>query len=398
MDYTTAEGLKCFAVEIVIQNPGSLTEGTTVTCWAQDASGGEIYAVDDAKLTYNNVKTVMAGATGELSAVNVVDYERVSRGQVLFVIDASSYETQLETLQKQIRNCEEKIEDLRTSIDTEYTRYADISGRVVTANYSKNRMTGTDMGSVVIYNQDSMEISVNIDELDADYLTEGMDVTVYRTTSSRTVTYPAKLTYLSLEATSGQSGVSTFAATITIDSEGELSSGVTVYYSIDVSGGSDSGAAAETVLAPLNALCSYDGGYYLIVQAESEPENTIDPTEAGGSVTDFPKGYYAVPVEAGDFNDSYIQILSGVEKDTTLFLRYRNTAPAGGDTTSLVSNDEEESASGMPDFGSMPDFSGGNMPSFGGSGMPNFGGGSGGGMPGGGRSGGSGGGMPGGMG
>lgn len=398
VDYTTAEGLKCFAVEVLVANPGSLSADTTVTCWMQDAAGSEMYAVNDAKLAYNRAKTVTAGATGELTAVNVVDYERVYAGQVLFVIDATSYESQLETLQKQIKNYEEKIEDLQEQIDTEYTRYADITGRVVTATYSRNRMTGKDMGSVVIYNQDSMEISVNIDELDADFLTPGMDVTVYRTTSSRTVTYPATLSYLSLEATSGSSGVSTFAATITIDSKGELSSGVTVYYSIDVSGDESNGEAIETVLAPLNALCSYDDGYYLIVQSETSPENAIDPATVGGSVTDFPKAYYAVPVEAGDFNESYIQILSGVEKDTTLFLRYQNTAPAGGNTTSLVSN-EDESASGygnMPNFGSggMPDFSGG-MPDFSG-GMPNFGGSGGSGRPSGGsgnRPGGSGG-MP----
>ena len=173
--------------------------------------------------------------------------------------------------------------------------------------------------------------------------------------------------------------MSTFAATITIDSKGELSSGVTVYYSIDT-GGADSGAAVETVLAPLNALCSYDDGYYLIVQAETRPESAIDPSAVGGSVTDYPKGYYAMPVEAGDFNDSYIQILSGVEKDATLFLRYRSAAPAGGDSTSLVSNDEGGDSAGMPNFGggNMPDF-GGGMPNFGGGNMPNFGGSSGGG-------------------
>lgn len=331
VDYTTPEGLKCFAVEVEIENPGSLSEGTVVTCRMEDATGEPIYAVNDATLAYRQAKTVTAGASGEPSAVNVVDYQRVGAGQTLFVIDASSYETQMETLQKQIKNLEEKLADLQESVATEYTRCADISGRVVTAYYNKNRMTGKDMGSVVIYNQDSMEISVNIDELDADYLTVGMDVTVYRTTSSRTVTYPATLSYLSLEATSGQGGVSTFAATIAIDSRGELSSGVTVYYSIDVSGGE--GGAVETVLAPLNALCSYDDGYCLIVQSESEPANAIDPATVGGSVTDYPKGYYAVPVEAGSFNESCIQILSGVGKDAVLFLRYRNAAPADGDTT-----------------------------------------------------------------
>ena len=384
VDYTTTEGMKCFAVTIRVENPGSLTEGTTVTCWLDKGDGTYIYAVDDGKLEYNQSESITAGASGELTSIAVVDYQRVSAGQTLFVIDASGYETQLETVQKQIKNYEEKIADLQEAIATEYTRYADISGQVVTATYSSNRMTGTDMGTVVIYNQDSMQISINVDELDADLLEEGMEVTVYRTTSSNTVFYPATLTYLSLEATSSSSGVSTFAAKITIDSQGKLSSGVTVYYSIDASGG---GGTDETVLAPLNALCSYDDGYYLLVQSDKKPADAIDPKEVGGSVTEYPDGYYAVPVKVGNYNGSYIQILSGVEEDATLFLRYMNAAPSGGDTTSNVAGEEQ---SGMMGFGSgqMPDFSQmgqmGGMPSSGGSFGGNAGGsfgGNSGGMP-----------------
>lgn len=387
VDYTTAEGMKCFAVTVEAENPGSLTEGVTATCWAQGSGGTELYAVSDAQLEFAHSATLTAETSGEVTAVYPVDYQRVSAGETLFVIDASGYETQLETVEKQIENYEKNIADLQEEIDTEYTRYADIDGTVVTAEYATNRMTGEDVGSVVVYNQESMEISVNVDELDVDYLEVGMPVTVYRSTSSDVVYYQGELTYLSLEATSGSSGVSTFAATITITPlEGEefdLSSGVTVYYSIDTGDGEGTG---ETVLAPLSALCTYDDGYYLLVQADSRPDNAIDPAEEGGSVTDYPEGYYAVPVEAGDYNEQYVQILSGVEEGATVFLRYQNAAPSGGDTTS----DSGEEESGMPGFG------GGEMPDFGDmGGMPDFGGGSGGGMP---SFGGGGGGMPSGMG
>lgn len=381
VDYVTTEGMHCFAVTIQVDNPGALTEGTTVTCWVEGADGAQAYSVDDAKLEYVNKETIAAQASGEMTAVNVVDYQRVSAGESMFVIDASDYEKQLETVQKQIENYEEKIADLRQSIDTEYTRYSDIDGQVVSASYATNRMTGTDMGTVTIYNQESMEISVNIDELDADFLEEGMEVTVYRTTSaSAPVYYPATLTYLSLEATAGSSGVSTFDATITIDSRGKLASGVTVYYSIDAG---DSEVTGDTVLAPLNALCSYDEGYYLLVQREKKPDNTIDPAQHGGTVTEYPEGYYAIPVEVGDYNASYIQILSGVEQDEIVFLRYQNTAPSGGDRTSQGDEDETSDREERPSFDNMngmPNFGGGTM-----SGMPGMGGNMGqmGGMPGG---------------
>ena len=392
VDYVTTEGLRCFAVTVQVENPGSLTEGMTAACWAQGSDGSELYAAGDGELKFARSQVLTAQVGGELTAVNAVDYERVSAGETLFSIDASGYETQLETVEKQIENYEKNIADLQDEIDTEYTRYADIDGTVVSADYATDRMTGEDMGSVVIYNQESMEISINVDELDVDYLEVGMPVTVYRTTSSNTVFYDGELTYLSLEATSGSSGVSTFAATITITpqegQEFDLSSGVTVYYSIDTSGGaSGGGASGETVLAPIGALCTYDDGYYLLVQSDSVPEQTIDPAAQGGSVTDYPAGYYAVPVEAGDYNQQYVQILSGAEEGATVFLRYQNAAPSGGDTTSDAEGDEE-GGSGFPG-GEMPSFGGGEggMPNFGGTGggMPDFGG-SGGGMRGSGTS------------
>ena len=279
VNYVTPEGMSCFAVTVQVTNPGSLAEGMSATCWLTGADGGEIYAVGDGELEYNQEETITAGAAGELLGVYVTDYEEVQAGELLFSIDASSYESQLQSAQEQIEYYEERIADLQESIDTEYTRYADITGQVVYADYSTDRMTGEDSGTVMIYNQDSMEITVNIDELNVDYVEEGMEVTVYRTTSSSAepVYYPATLTYLSLEATSSSSGVSIFEATITIDSEGELSSGVTVYYIIDTSGGS-----GESVLSPIDALCTYDDGYYLLVQSDSRPEETIDPEEEGG--------------------------------------------------------------------------------------------------------------------
>lgn len=373
VDYTTAEGMKCFAVTVETENPGSLTEGTVVTCWLQCGDGSLAYAVNDGEMEFAHSAALTAETSGELTAVGPVDYQRVEAGTTLFVIDASGYETQLETVEKQIENYEKNIADLQEEIDTQYTRYSDIDGTVVSAEYATNRMTGEDAGSVVVYNQESMEIAVNIDELDADYLTVGMPVTVYRSTSSGTTFYNGELTYLSLEATSGSSGVSTFAATITITpmegQEFDLSSGVTVYYSIDT-GGEGGESAGETVLAPLSALCTYDDGYYLLVRSDSRPENAIDPAEAGGSVTDYPKDYYAVPVEAGDYNEQYVQILSGVEQDATVFLRYQNAAPSGGDTTSQGDGEESSFPDGFPG-GEMPDFgSGGGMPSFGGTGGP----------------------------
>ena len=361
VSYTTSTGLECFAVTVRVESPpASLTDGVSAEAWLTGSDGSDIYPAEGGStLEYANKRTITGEATGTVSAVYVTDYENVSSGATLFTIDSDSYETQIESLENQIETYESLIEELNEDIaDAEesredYKRYAEISGRVITADYTEMR-DGTVTGSVVIYDLTSMTITVNFDELDVDQLSEGMSVTVYRETSDETEMYEAEITYISLEA-SNSNGVATFEGEITIYSEGELSAGVNVSYYVDVSGES------EGLLAPVSAVRSYEDGYYLIVQSDSRPDSAIDVDE------DYPSGYYAVPVEIGASNEDYVVVTSGVEEGNTVFLRYQESAPSGGDETSSGGDTD----------------TGGDTGGFGGGSMPNFGGGMGGGMPGG---------------
>lgn len=367
VSYTTSTGLECFAVTVRVESPpASLTDGVSAEAWLTGSDGSEIYPAEGGStLEYANKRTITSEATGTVSAVYVTDYENVSSGATLFTIDSDSYETQIESLENQIETYESLIEELNEDIaDAEesredYKRYAEISGRVITADYTEMR-DGTVTGSVVIYDLTSMTITVNFDELDVDQLSEGMSVTVYRETSDETEMYEAEITYISLEA-SNSNGVATFEGEITIYSEGELSAGVNVSYYVDVSGES------EGLLAPVSAVRSYEDGYYLIVQSDSRPDSAIDVDE------DYPSGYYAVPVEIGASNEDYVVVTSGVEEGDTVFLRYQESAPRGGDETS--------SGGDTDTGGDTGGFGGGSMPNFGGGGMG--GGGMGGGMHGG---------------
>ena len=366
VSYTTSTGLECFAVTVRVESPpSSLTDEAPAEAWLTGSDGTAIYPAEGGgSLEYANKRTITSDATGTVSAVYVTDYENVSSGAMLFTIDSDSYETQIESLENQIETYESLIEELNEDIaDAEesredYKRYAEISGQVITADYTEMR-DGTVTGSVVIYDLTSMTITVNFDELDVDQLSEGMSVTVYRETSDETEMYEAEITYISLEA-SNSNGVATFKGEITIYSEGELSAGVNVSYYVDVSGES------EGLLAPVSAVRSYDDGYYLIVQSDSRPDSTIDVDE------DYPSGYYAVPVEIGASNEDYVVVLSGVEEGHTVFLRYQESAPSGGDETS--------SGGDADTGGDTGGFGGGSMPNFGGGGGM---GGMGGGMPGG---------------
>ncbi len=380
-NYISGDGAKCFTVEIQVPNPGSLSEGMTASCYFT-SYGQEIYPVATGELAYGNYKLLNAAASGTVEKVNVCDYQEVVAGQTLFVIDSDTYARQIETLQSTIENCQNQIADFEDKIGdaeesrSDYLVTADIAGTVMEVNVAPGTPNRFMMmqNAVTVYNLDTMTITVNIDELDVDYLSEGMAVNVSRTSAEVTREYEAEISYISFQATEAD-GLSTFPVTIDIHSEGALASGVSVSYSVSV------GDTEESVLAPVAAIQSTSMGNCLFVKAAERPENAVDLSGEGDP--EVPQGFYAVPVKVGSSNSVYIRILSGVAEAAEVFTRYQQTAPKGGDSTSEDLG-EEEPAQGFPG-GTMPEggFPGGSSSGFPGGNSNGMPGNNSGGMPGG---------------
>ena len=349
----------------------------TGAAWLLADSGEKLYPAVEGSLEYQGSKTVTAPAAGELLTVHVDEYETVRAGQTLFTIDGSDYADQVESAEKGIANAQKSIATARDRIASytqrmaeaeekrsDYNVTSEIDGKVIMVNVREGETPRSGMTAVAVYNLDNMEITANIDELDIGSIQMGMEVSIVKSGTDGAA-FTGYVSEISYEATNSN-GVAYFPITITIPAGGELSAGVNVSYYISL------GDDEEGVLAPLEALKSYDGGTCLYVKADRRPENALDLAE--GTV---PGGFYAVPVEVGSTNSRYARILSGVEGDTEVFTRYRQAAPTGGDTTSQ--GGEETGFPGGDFGGGFPrGGAGGGMPSFGGGGgggMPNFGGG-----------------------
>lgn len=368
----TTEGTKCFAVTITLDNPGSLTEGMSCASYVLSSSSEKLYSSIAGTLEYLNSKTLTAAASGELTAVKPVAYQKVSRGATLFVIDGSDYQTQLTSAQNKITQTQERIQDYQDKITeteekrSDYTVAAELAGKVIQVGVTAGenpRQSG--QTAVMLYNLDTMKVSVNIDELDIDNIEKGMDVAISRSGSEKSAdqNYTGTVSEVSYEATNSD-GVAYFPITIEIPSNGELSAGINVTYTIQV------GDESEGLLAPISALKTTTEGTCLFIQSDSKLDNAVELEDV-----DIPDGFYAVVVETGTSNSQYVRILSGASEGDVVFTRYQESAPTTGDSTSQ--GDETDDTQGFPN-GQMPDFSGGGG-SGGGGGMPNFSGGGGGG-------------------
>ena len=346
VDRVTAEGTRCFAVTVTLDNPGALTEGMSGAGYLLTDGGEKLYPAVEGTLEPYASEDITATESGKLTAVNVDDYETVTAGTTLFVIDGSDLEDQVETTQRSITQTQEKITQTQEKITeaeekrSDYQVTAEISGKIIMVGVQEGeapRQAG--QTAVTLYNLDAMTITANIDELDIDNITMGMEVDITQSGAESDTHYTGTVTAISYEATN-TNGVVYFPITITIPSEGALSAGVNVSYTITV------GDESEGVLAPIAALKSTSEGTCLFVKADTRPDNAVDLED--GVVSD---GFYAVPVETGVSNSQYVRILSGVEEGVEVFTRYQQAAPSGGDTTSQSGEEQE--------FQGMGDFSGG---------------------------------------
>ncbi len=343
VDRVTAEGTRCFAVTVTLDNPGALTEGMSGAGYLLTDGGEKFYPAVEGTLEPYASEDITATESGKLTAVNVDDYETVTAGTTLFVIDGSDLEDQVETTQRSITQTQEKITQTQEKITeaeekrSDYQVTAEISGKIIMVGVQEGeapRQAG--QTAVTLYNLDAMTITANIDELDIDNITMGMEVDITQSGAESDTHYTGTVTAISYEATN-TNGVAYFPITITIPSEGALSAGVNVSYTITV------GDESEGVLAPIAALKSTSEGTCLFVKADTRPDNAVDLED--GVV---PDGFYAVPVETGVSNSQYVRILSGVEEGVEVFTRYQQVAPSGGDTTS--ESGEEQEFQGMGDF------------------------------------------------
>lgn len=347
VSYITSEGTECFKVTIAIDNPGSLTEGLEATA-TLSSSGVELSPADSGTLACSKTKKITAGASGTISLTNLEDSLKVSSGELLAVIDNDDYSDQISTLEKKIESANLSLADYNETL-SDCVATAEVVGTVIFVRIEAGDEVSAGASSMAIYNTDAMEIEANINEVQNEYITLGMDVTITKSGASVDEQFTGKVTAVSLEGTSSN-GVAYFPTTISIDSKGELSAGVYVSYSITAA------QAADVILAPVAAVKQTTEGTCLFIQADSRPDNAVDLGEG----VEVPEGYYAVPVKTGLTSNNLVEITSGVEEGVTVFEQYVVTSSvSGSDKTSETSDDAVFQPGSMPN-GSFPGGNGGS--------------------------------------
>lgn len=305
----SAEGTKLFEVDLVMNNPGTLSAGVSAS--ATMTVGGEtIYPYEAGTLEYNRTSSITAKVGGAVEQVNLRNYAAVSEGEVLMVLSGDENDTNIYNATETLQAKQKTLEEAQKALDT-LNGISPISGTVMSVSVEAGQEVATGTTVVVVSNNNTILLDANVDERNVSYVKQGMmvDVDQWGTQVMGTVS--------SVSLTSkAENGVATFPAVISIDnSEGLIMPGSYATYTLIAS------QSDGCLMVPIQAVKSVETAEgtqsVVFVHSAQRPENAIDLEVAVDGVPE--KDYWPVPVTTGIYDTMNVEILSGVEDGTEVF-------------------------------------------------------------------------------
>lgn len=304
---TTSSGQQAVSVQVKASNPGLVTSDYTATIYV-----GSYASYGQTSINLGTSSVVTAEASGKISGLSWLAGDTISEGDRICTITGNSVDNSIQNAEINVENAQSSLENAKETLD-DYSITAPISGEVVTKNAKAgDKIEGGSDGTLcVIYDLSYLEMTMNIDELDISDVAVGQEVQITADAVEGT-TYTGVVTKVSVAGTTS-GGITTYPVTVRIDETDGLRPGMNVDAEIILD-------SAEDVLAiPSGAV---NRGNTVLITADS-------PSAANALDQEAPEGYVYVEVETGISDDSYIQILSGLQEGDTV--AYLQTSGGSGD-------------------------------------------------------------------
>ena len=378
--FVSPEGAVHFEVVLVLDNPGTLTEGMDASAGIAAADGTAIYPYENGQLEYYETTEIKAKASGPVESVNLLNYGDVSAGQTLVQLGAKDTDAEIAAAEEALKAAQEKLDTANEELAA-YNAVAPIDGTVLQCSLTEGAEVTTGQG-ITIADTSVMTIEMQVDERNIQYVYTGMPVDI---------DYNGNYlmgTVVSVAMTgTAENGVSTFPVIAQVENpDGMIMSNSYANYSFvasessdcllvpsvalqyvsfaglgaDDGGMSDGGMSDDgltvsggevavmpqsytggAVARPLTAVAvpmpggsgggaSMGGGavggddstgYVAFVKADQAPDNAIlEPDPAWGC----PEGFWTVPVEIGIVGTTEVEVVSGLNEGDEVFIGYEN--------------------------------------------------------------------------
>ncbi|HEY9059795.1 MAG TPA: HlyD family efflux transporter periplasmic adaptor subunit [Pseudobacteroides sp.] len=358
--YPSASGGQVFDVEVTFDNPGALKDGLKATVSVSTSSGSHT-STDTGKMEYVNVKNVKSTSGGTVKSINVRENSHISAGNILVELENDDLSLAKQNSDLKILDANAQVESAKKQLSY-YKVYASIDGIIMdqTKKVGDNVKAGDLLGNII--DMKNLQFDVNIDELDIDKIKTGqkVNITVDALTETNVRPLTGEVSKIAFEGTSSN-GVSVYPVTIKVNDIDNLRIGMNVNAEIMVL------EKTDILRVPIEAVTRMGNRSSVWVrgndlgqvnennqnigqsQQDSDVPNRRQRQQAGnnqgqrGNGTGNPQGdqgpgnanrmmqrnpamadYYknAVPkqVALGINNDSYIEVVSGLEEGETVIL------------------------------------------------------------------------------
>lgn len=329
------------ATVLVTDNGPKFDEEITVL----DAEGSEI---GKGKLYIHNPLAV-TGYAGTINSIAVSENASVSSWSTLFKLKDTSFSANYDTLLRERAELEEELLELLT-IYRDGAVLSPMDGMVSSVEYDEDvgSIAGMETALLTLYPNVSMRITIGIDETDILALEEGQEAEVEVSSVSEEL-FTGLVTEISKVADTS-SGVTQYSAKVTLDKAEGMLPGMTASVDVKIEG------VENALIIPVDALHQTSAISYVYTTYDEETK------QYGGMVE----------VTTGMQNDSYVEILSGLnEGDTVWYTEQENAFSFFGGMSGMGGMGGMSGMSGMGNMGGGSSNRGGNsgMPS----GTPNMG-------------------------
>jgi multidrug resistance efflux pump len=308
----TPEGSTLFQVVVIVDNPGVLTADMGATATLTSPSGEAIDPYEPGKLAYNKTTDITTKASGKISAVNLLNYAQVDKGEMLLRIDAEDNADEIESLETQLKTAQDALAKAQKNL-LNFNAVSPMNGTVLSCSLVPGEKVESGRVAISIADTSVMTVEARIDEINVSYVKTGMMVTITQWGRNGQETFMGVVESVSLEG-KNENGFSYFPAVIRVENTtSTLMTGMYVDYSL-VASQSD-----NCLMVPVQAVKYTDSGTCLFVKAELRPDNSLDAETLGLEV---PDGFYAVPVTVGLSDNMFAEIIDGVTEGTEIFTQF----------------------------------------------------------------------------
>ncbi len=315
-------------VRVKAQNPGLVTSAYTAS-----AVIGSYSSYGNASIEMGESSTITAETSGKVTNMNWLAGDAISSGDQICTITGDTVDNQIDNAQLSLDNAQTSLENAQEKLE-DYQITAPISGTVVTKiAKAGDKIEGGSTGTLcTIYDLSYLEMTMNIDELDIGKVEVGQTVEI-TADAVEGQTYTGVVTKVSVAGTT-TGGITTYPVTVRIDETDGLLPGMNV--------------DAEIVL-------EQESGVLAVPSAAVNRGNTVlitadSPSAVNALDQEAPEGYVYVEVEVGISDESYTQILSGLQEGD--MVAYLPTS-SGGDMAMAMTMMPGGMSGGMPS-GGMP--------------------------------------------